>query len=159
MFYSTNNELYGICDSGWWDYYGTTSNTMVVKLLDANGDMDIEVITFNHKEEFPTQIKVVGDWVYYRYAVLDSYGQETGMHRLARVNLQSRVEEEIFTDDIFSTLGFEVLGYDVSKDNSILYFSALDYSTNSVIVGKIDLSTKAYTAMDADTAFDVIRAF
>jgi len=156
MFYDSSGVLYGIYGIGW--YAPSESMIMVIKLLDANGAKLLELVRLVHEDQFPSKIKIIDNWLYYRYAILDEYGQETGMHKLARLNLETGVEEEIMIDSTLSSLNLEIISYDVAKDNSTLYFSALDYYQNRVIFGKIDLDTKNYTPLETDMTFDIIRA-
>jgi hypothetical protein len=154
MFYTDDGSLYALYGSDWWS--GGTSGTGIVKLLDSSGGLDWLQVSFAHGGEVPTKIKTVGNWVYYRYAILDppSTGSETGNHRVARINLATGIEEEVFTASVPVS---ELLTYDVSDDNALLYFVAFDASTNSVFGGKVDLATKSFMRFDASTRLSSIR--
>jgi hypothetical protein len=40
-----------------------------------------------------------------------------------------------------------------------MYISALDYGTNAVIFGKINLATKKFTQIPADASYGTVRTF
>lgn len=158
MFYDDSDNLYGYYGSGY--YMGMdSSGDKIVKLLDSNGERDLQVIEGNHGDEKPSKAKFVGDYMYYRYAVM-SGGYETGMHKLARLNYKTGVEDEILVDSFFSGKQLEILSYDVDDNNTMLYFSALNAMTNEVIFGKINLnSSMSYSAIDYGSAFSNITVF
>jgi len=97
--------------------------------------------------------------MYYRYAILDNYGQETGTHKLARLDYTNGAEDEILTDGYFFGKNLEILSYDVADDNSVMYFSALNYYTNAVVFGKIELDTMTFTEMPYGSTFSDISVF
>lgn len=156
MIWAPDGSLYGLYDNYWWG--GANSGTKVLRLLDPAGDVDFEVIPLNHGGAIPSKIKYIDGYLYYRYSVMDG-GNETGYHKLARLNIITEVEEEVLADSYLASRDLEILSYDASTDNSILYFSALDYQTNSVIMGKIDLATKAFSEIPASTLYNMVRTF
>jgi hypothetical protein len=156
MLWASDNSLYGLYSQGWWGG-GGDNNTKVLKLLDSNGDVDLAVVNLDHGNEVPTKIKIVGDYLYYRFAIMDANGWETGTHKLARINLVTQVQENL--TDIDSLSNMEILSYDVNEDNATMYFSGLDYASNEVIFGKIDIATGTFTQIEANATFNTIRVF
>ena len=153
MIYDSSENLYGM----YFDWSGTGNK--VVKLLDSAGNRDLDIIESTHGEDKPTQVKFIGDYMYYRYAVM-SGGYETGSHKLARLNMKTESEDEILSDSFFTGRELEILTFDVADDNTFLYFSALDYASNEVICGKVNLqSGMTYTNMDYDSTFSEITVF
>ena len=119
--------------------------------------MALAVVDLEHGDEVPTKIKISGDYLYYRYAIMDANGWETGTHKLARINLVTEAQEDLTEIEGLSSM--EILSYDVDEDNTIMYFSGLDYATNRVIFGKIDIEAGTFTEIDADSTFNTIRVF
>lgn len=156
MIWAKDGSLYGLYDNTW--YGGSTAGTFVLKLLDNSGNTALGIVSLAHGKDKPTKIKFNGDYLYYRYAVM-SGGQETGYHKLARLNIAAKTEEDLMTDPYFASRNLEVHSYDVSSDGLSVYFSALDYNTNANIFGKIDMGTKAFTSIPADTIYNTVRTF
>lgn len=150
MIYDTNNNLYGLSV--------TTEGTKIVKLLDADGALNYSIVDLYHGAEQPGKVLFVGDYMYYRYAIM-SNGSETGRHKLARLNLSTRDEEDVLIDTFFTGKELEILSYDVAEDNSMMYMSAFNYAENEVVFGQIDLSTKDFTQLKAESAFSNITVF
>ena len=153
--------LYGLYNPQWWGP-GQSSDMKTVKLLKPDGSRDLKIVSLTHAANKPSQIKIKGEYLYYRYAILDNFNQETGTHRLARriyTSTNGFPDEELIQDPALSGKMLEILNYDVSEDNQVLYFSALDYASNAVIVGKIDLFTKAYTPVQSATPYGIIRVY
>lgn len=156
LIWGTDGSLYGIYNSS---VYGSSDNsTYVMKLLDAAGNKALAVVPLANGKCKPTKIKIVDGYLYYRYAVMNGTA-ETGYHKLARFNINSNTQEEIFTDSVLSGKNVELLSYDVSSDSSTMYISALDYGTNAVIFGKINLATKKFTQIPADASYGTVRTF
>jgi hypothetical protein len=153
MIWASDGSLYGLYDAGWW---GGSNATGAVQLLDAAGGISSRDVTLTHGDKYPSKMKIVGDWVYYRYAIMDG-GQETGMHKIARFNLITKGAED--DDEVLdvSVPKAEILAYDVADDNSLLYFVAYELATNSVFGGRVDLATKAFTRFDMATKLNSIR--
>lgn len=59
----------------------------------------------------------------------------------------------------FAGRSVELLSYDVSSDNSVMYISAYDYATNAVIFGEINLSSMQFTEIPSETAYSTVRTF
>ncbi|MDY6933235.1 MAG: hypothetical protein SVZ03_03320 [Spirochaetota bacterium] len=156
MLWASDGSLYGLYSQCWWGG-GGDNNTKVLKLLDENGDISLAVVELNHGNEVPTKIKIVGDYLYYRYAVMDANGWETGTHELARINLLSEAQEDL--TNIEGLDNMEILSYDIDDDNTTMYFSGLDYASNKVIFGKINISEGTFTEIEAEATFNTIRVF
>ncbi len=156
MIYDTAGNLYGV----YFDYSGTGNK--IVKLLNSAGDRNLSIISSAHGEDKPSMIKFIGNYMYYRYSVMDASGYETGYNKLARLDITSSSDnndEEILTDSFFTGKNLQILTYDVADDNSVMYFSALDYFTNEVIFGKVDLTTMTYSDVDYSSTFSEITVF
>lgn len=151
-----SDGLYGLYSNSWWGGGGSDRSAKVIKLLDRDGNPDLKMISLDNGDKSPTLMKVNGDYIYYRYAILDSFNQETGRHRLARRNFVTGIEEELL-----GAVGkeLEITNYDVSSGNEYLYFVGFDSSTNSMFGGKIDLNDahKSFSKMDTTTKLSKIR--
>lgn len=154
MYWDTQNNLYGYSGVNSW---GSSANN-IFKLMDSNGNYDYQSITVSHSDKYPGKVNFIGDYMYYRYDRMNG-AYETGIHKLARLNLITGDEEEILTDSFFIDKDLEILSYDVADDNSFLYFSALNYYTNEVIFGKINLSNMSFEKMDSNSSFVDIKVF
>jgi len=157
LIWGADGSLYGIYNSSC--YFASSDNsTYVLKLLDSAGNKALNIVSLVNGKCKPSKIKIVGDYLYYRYSVMNGTN-ETGFHKLARFNISTSKEEEVFTDSSLSGKNVELLSYDVSSDNSTMYISALDYATNAVIFGKINLATKQFAQIPANTSYGTIRTF
>lgn len=147
-----SDGLYGLYSSAWWG--SSSSDAKLVKLVDRNGDPDLRVVQLGHSTEYPSQIKIQGDYIYYRYAILDGANQETGKHRIARQDFVGGAQEELL-----APLGkdIEINNYDISGDDSILYFTGYDIATNAVVGGRIELDTGTYIPMESAVELSQIR--
>lgn len=158
MIWNGDGSLYGLYDSSWWSGTGPTG-TKVLKLLDSSGNIALASVDLAHGTQKPSKIKFDNGYLYYRYSIMNG-SAETGYHKLARLNIGTKVEEELMsTDPYLASTNLEVESYDVSSDGATVYFSALDYSTNNTIFGKIDMATKAYTAIPADATYNTVKTF
>lgn len=146
MIWSSSGALFGLYDPSWWS--STASGTKVVKLLDATGARDLDVVSLTHGDKSPSLIQIVGDVIYYRYAILDQDNQETGRHHLARYNIETGVEEEI-TASLADLPEIEIVDYDVSDANTLVYFLGADNQTNEVYTGRIDLVLGTWERVDS----------
>ncbi len=153
MLWSTDGALYGLYDSGYWGSEST--GTKIVKLLDDSGNRDLQVIDLAHGAQYPSLIKIEDDCLYYRYAVLDSYGEESGKHQLARLNFATNVEIEILPADLGNTI--EVVSYDTSSSNDEVYFVGANAQTNEIINGKIDIASGTWSKIDTTLRFGSIK--
>ena len=158
MIWGTDNSLYGLYDQSWWG--SASTGTKVLKLLDSSGNRDLQVVDLEHGNDKPTKIKFVGGKLYYRYAIMNG-AAETGYHRLACCDLATGLQEDLIIDPALKAKNLEIQSYDVSSDGKTMYLSALDYDTNAVIFGKIDLSTsaKTFSMINANTAYSTVRTF
>jgi hypothetical protein len=156
LIWGPDGSLFGIYNPM---YYGSADNSAcVMKLLDSAGNKTLDIVPFVNGKCKPSKIKIIDGYLYYRYSVMNGTA-ETGYHRLARFNLSTSTEEELFTGSGLSGRNVELLSYDVSSDNSTMYISALDYATNAIIFGKIDLASKQFTEIPADTMYGTVRTF
>jgi hypothetical protein len=143
-----SNGLYALYSSSWWG--GSTGSTdgKVLKLLDALGAPDLKVLSLGAAKTSPSKIKILGDYIYYRYDVLDSSGNATGFHQLARKNLITGTDQELTKNLPGLPSGLEMLAYDVSDDNTILYFVAYNQTENKVTGGKVTIDSNTWSALD-----------
>lgn len=159
IFEASDNSLYCLYGGNFWA--GMNSDgTKILKLLDASGNKALDVLPISHGDAKPSKIKMTDDYVYYRYSVMIMNGTtESGSHKLARLNLVTGTEEELLTATALANRDLELQTYDISSDGLTMYISALDYDTNAIIFGKIDLTTKAFTSIEADFQFNTVRTF
>lgn len=157
MTWANDNSLLGLYVPYYWNS-SSTESTRIIKLLDSSGRRALDLVTISHGNEKPSRIKIVGEYLYYRYSVLNGT-METGYHKLARFNLSTRQEEELLTDLYLANRNLELQTYDISSDGMTMYISALDYDTNVIIFGKIDLGTKVFTKIESDSRFNTVRTF
>ena len=129
-----------------------------MKLLDSEGNNSLEVVPIIHVSEKISKMKIVDNYLYYRYSIMNG-SMETGYHKLARFNLSTGIEEELITDSYLANRNIELQTYDISSDGTTMYISALDYNTNAIIFGKVDLISKIFTEIESDSRFDIIRSF
>lgn len=148
-----SDGLYGLYSSGWWGG-GSANSAKVVKLTDLSGNRALKLINLGHSENYPSQIKIKGDYIYYRYAILDADNQETGKHKLARLNVTTGVDEDLLSASVPE---IEITNYDVADDNTILYFVGFDNSTNAILGGKVDLAAGEYKPMESSIKLSKIR--
>jgi len=135
MLWLSDGALYGIYDNSWWGG-GESDGTKVLKLLDVDGERDLKVVSLQYGDRKPSKITINGDYLYYRYAVLDSNNQETGLHNLARVNMITGTQEDLLPAN---SENLEILDYDISEDNNSIYYVGLSPQTNAVYSYKVDL--------------------
>ena len=156
MIWAKDGALYGLYDNGWWGG-GASADTKVVRLLDAAGNRALTAVPFTHAEAKPSMIKIMGDVIYYRYAILDSASQETGFHQLARLTItdQSGPDEELLPSDLQGKI--EIISYDVSSDGLQLYFVGANPQTNEIINGKIDIASGDWETIDTTLKFGNIK--
>lgn len=158
LIWGGDGSLYGIYNSSYY-YSGTTGSAYVVKLLDSAGNKTLDVVPLANGECKPSKIKIVDDYLYYRYSIMNGT-MELGYHGLARFNIITSQEEEILSRcSGLSGRSVELLSYDVSSDNLVMYISAYDYATNAVIFGEINLASMQFTEIPSDTAYDTVRTF
>lgn len=156
LIWGGDGSLYGIYNSM---CYGAGNSAYVVKLLDSAGNKTLDIVPLANGECKPTRIKIVGDYLYYRYSIMNGT-MELGYHGLARFNIITSQEEEILSRcSGLSGRSVELLSYDVSSDNSVMYISAYDYATNAVIFGEINLASMQFTEIPSETAYDTVRTF
>jgi len=145
--------LYGLYSNSWWGY-GGTSESKVIKLLDMTGNPALAVIEFEHSGDLPTQFKINGDYLYYRYSLKDAFDQENGKHRIARKNFVNGTQEELLTA---LSKDIQINNFDISSDDLTLYFTGLDKSLDEVVGGRIDLTTNTYIPMLSTIELSQIR--
>lgn len=153
MLWASDGSLYGLYDSGWWGM--DSGGTKIVKLLNSSGNRDLAVVDLDHGDEEPSMIKIEGDYLYYRYAVLDLYGEESGLHQLARLNITSGSEIEILPTELNDSI--EIVSYDVSSSNDQVYFVGAEPQTNEIINGKINITAGTWDEIDTTLKFGNIK--
>jgi len=151
----TDGSLYGLYDNQWWGMGGSSSSGKIIKLLDANGERDLDIIELEKGDQKPSLIKVSGDIFFYRYSNVDTQGVETGTHRIASVNPVTGVQNVAVLP--ISVPDIEVLAYDVTGDNQTLYFVGFDSSTNSVLSGKVNIAASTWERLDTAARLSKIR--
>ena len=154
MLWASDGALYGLYDSGWWSG-GDAAGTKVIRLLNSSGDRDLDVISLANGDRKPSMIKIEGDYLYYRYAVLDGMDAETGLHQLSRIKITTGVESEILPLDLMNKI--EIVSYDTSSDNSEVYFVGADPQTNEMINGKINVADRTWQKIDTTLRFGNIK--
>lgn len=148
-----SDGLYALYSNAWWGG-GNTDQAKVIKLMDRFENPDLKMLDLNGGTGNPSMIKIVGDYIYFRHAILDGASQETGMHKLSRKNLTTGVETSLLPLGIPN---IEITNYDVSTDNSLLYFVGFDSSTNKVFGGRVDIASGTWKQMDSATKLSKIR--
>jgi len=151
-----SDGLYALYGSSWWGG-GSSAGTQVVKLVNMAGSQDLKVITLNHTAEAPSKLKISRDYLYYRYDINDGSGNATGFHKLARRNFVTDTEQEITTGLAGLPETLEILTYDVSDDNAVLYFVGYNQLENKVLGGRIDLVAGTWSLLDTAKKLNSIR--
>lgn len=152
MVWAQSGALYALYNPSWWG--DSTSDAMVVKLLDADGNRDLTIVSLRHADKVPSMIQVHGNQLYYRYAILDGAGQETGTHRLAHFDIETSQETEVLPADVAD---MEILSYDVASDDSAMYFLGLDPQTNEVTTGHVDMVSGTWEPVESSLRLSNIK--
>lgn len=159
MVYMQDNSLYGLYAPSWWGGGGgggsSDQSTVIYRILDNTGSFNLAKVPLGHGNAFPSLFKIVGKYLYYRYAQLDGGGQETGWHKLARIDMTTGVEEEIGSG---MSANFEITSYDVAPDNFTLYVSGVDSYQNVALTYKV-LMPSMTTTLVPGKLFNKIKAF
>jgi hypothetical protein len=149
-----SDGLYAVYGGNWWGGVATDTGISLLKLVRPDGTPDLKLIPLDHKK--PSSLKIVGDWLYYRYDVLDAHEQTTGFHELARRPVAGSGSTEELTGDQ-SLPAMEILTYDVSSNNDVLYFMGFDPATNTVVGGKVNMTDKSWSRLDTALRLTQIR--
>jgi len=153
MLWLSDSCLYGLYDTNWWG--STSSDTSIVKLLNSSGERDLKVVKLQKGNQKPTQIKAIGNKFFYRYALANEFGSESGTHQLAWTDPVTNAQAVAILPS--SVPEIEVLSYDVTSDAKELYFVGFVPETNSILSGKVDLTTGTFTPSETAANLTKIR--
>ena len=158
MFFDQQGQLWGVLAGGWWGEGG--SDPKPIKLLDANGNRDLEVVNaFSGDDYKPVGFVMKGNHLYFRDAVVDTEGWELGFHKLLRFDI---TDETVVVEDCLTNVpnngSLEILDFSIDSADTFLYFTAV--SGIEVIGGKIDLNDGfTYTEFDSALRLSNIEVY
>lgn len=129
--------------------YNSSQTSAVLKLLDAEGKRDLDVITTKDAsgdDVRASKIQFNGYNMFYMYA-----GSEPGTHRLASLDIHGNFKDltQNVTDIEYMTI------YDYAVTSEHVYFSGFDGI--DTISGKIDLATLAYSEITTGITINSIE--
>ena len=156
MLWTTTGSLYGLYNPDWWDSV-SSDGTKILKLLDETGNRDLQVVDILFGDANPSMMKIRENSIYYRYAMLDTDDEETGLHGLAKFDVSVESSTEIIPSNLVDFPDIEILDYDVSSDESQIYFLGANPFTNEVINGKIDVPAGTWELIDSTIRFSDIK--
>ncbi|GHV37156.1 hypothetical protein AGMMS49546_04120 [Spirochaetia bacterium] len=156
--YSISNLTIGANGSIWGFLPGIGSGTgiMFCQILDSSGKLDLYIPQpFLNKKLIFTSTKPVGEWFYYS-ADINTSGSVSGYQNLYRFNLLSG-------NDIQNLLEYthrdkthlEIFDFTVGGD--YIYFSGTQGV--SLLAGKVDVNTLAYTELDFNRKITTIMSY
>ena len=138
---SYQKSLYGVYN------YNNGNSTIngLVKIVNEAGEVDGEMV--NALNDYKISDIIPSDTgFYFKSALLDSANEESGFHQIVYFNAVDSTCTNLF-DKIAQNTTLEVISFSVG--GNYLYFCAAKGLT--VINGKIDLTTKNYTELQAGT--------
>jgi hypothetical protein len=160
LFFDKLGQLWGVLSNSWWGDGGTGS-PKPIKLLDSQGNRDLEIIdAFSGDEYYPVGFVMKGNHLYFRDAVLDADGIETGKHKLYRFDITS---ETIVVEDCLTNVenngNLMILDFSINDDGTFMYFTAVS-GTTDVVGGKVDLNNGfTYTEFDSALRLSNIEVY
>lgn len=153
LFYDSSNNLWGITGGS----YGGSSPVKPIRLLDGEGKKSLAIIESLDESFKPVGFLIDGDSMYFRDAVTDLDGFETGYHKLYSMNLTDTnpVPRDVLTDLGEKNGKIEIV--DFSVGNGFIYFTAVDGIT--LIGGKIHTETFEFTPFNSDYVVKNIEVY
>lgn len=152
MFF-VNGELWGVVGGGNW---GVSNDMRPLRLLDASGEKSLAVHNaFVDDTYTPVGFLVDGNTLYFRDAVLDQDGFETGYHELYRVDLSTMNSTP---ELVLANAGLgrvEIVDFSIGGD--FLYFTAVEGIT--LVGGKVNTQTLAYTPFNSEYVIQNIEVY
>jgi len=148
----------------WWGSDGSlfgSGGLVMVKLLDAEGNISMETIVLDHSP-YANKIKRAGDQLYFIYH--DYFDPWQPGFKIARYGLYTGVDENLFTDPTLTDRVLCIDAFSLTKDGTTLYIAAHDSDANATTfysncVGSIDIATKVFMPLADKAAFDMIVSF
>ncbi len=138
---SYQKSLYGV-----YNYNnGNGITNGLIKILNETGAADGEFVVALQNYKIADIIAADGGF-YFKSALLDSTGEESGNHQILYFNAVDSSVNNLF-DKVEQNTSLEVISFSVGGGS--VYFSAA--KGLSVINGKIDIATKNYTELSSNT--------
>ena len=138
---SYQKSLYGV-----YNYNnGNGITNGLIKILNETGAADGEFVAALQNYKIADIIAADGGF-YFKSALLDSTGEESGNHQILYFNAVDSSVNNLF-DKVEQNTSLEVISFSVG--GGCVYFSAA--KGLSVINGKIDIATKNYTELSSNT--------
>lgn len=153
MFYDSLGNLWGVTGGGNW---GGGRPVRPIRLLDSEGNRALAVLDALADDTYtPVGFAVDGDYLYFRDAVMDQDGFETGFHRLFRLDITrlNAQPEEVLTG--MGSSRIEIV--DFSIGGGYLYFTAVDGI--QLVGGKVNLTTLQFTPFDSEYVIHNIAVY
>lgn len=155
LFYDGDENLYAIYSNSWNE---SLEDMTIFQLMDSKGNQKLDVIEIPHKDNKPRSIKVNGDYIYYIYSIIDSYGEESSTSKIARMSLSNKNSEELL--EISGIPNMTILSYDVTKDNKTLFLTGIDWSVREgETILKVDLENGTFKEIPSSFKLDSIEVF
>ena len=153
LFFDDNGQLWGVLVSGW----NSSVKPMPIKLLDASGDRDLQVVdAFATGDYNPVGFTVKGSHLYFRNGLLDAGGGESPYQQMLRFDF-TQATDSITADDVQNCLAnvdsndtLQILDFSIDDEDTWLYFTALQGLT-TVVGGKVRLDDGSFTFTPFDS--------
>ena len=155
LFFDKDGALWGVLGGSSWSW--TNEPPMPVKLLNDNGERDLEIVNaFSTGNYNPVGFIMNGNNMFFRDAVTDSFGEETGYHKLYNFDV---TDSTPIPDDLLVNVPgnghIEIVDFSIGGD--YLYVTGVNGLT--LVGGKINTTTKEYTPFDSTYRLSNIEVY
>ena len=137
---SYGKSLYGVYNN----YSSNGKGCGLIKIIDEDGNKDGQYISALNDYKL-SDLQTAESGFYFRSALLDSEGEETGQHQVMFYNAESEALENLF-EKVANNKELEVVSFSVGGD--YVYYCAARGIT--VMNGKINIRTKEAQLLSAD---------
>lgn len=137
---SYGKSLYGVYNN----YSSNGKGCGLIKIIDEEGNKDGQYISALNDYKL-SDLQTAESGFYFRSALLDSEGEETGQHQVMFYNAESEALENLF-ERVANNKELEVVSFSVGGD--YVYYCAARGIT--VMNGKINIRTKEAQLLSAD---------
>ena len=137
---SYGKSLYGVYNN----YSSNGKGCGLIKIIDEDGNKDGQYISALNDYKL-SDLQTAESGFYFRSALLDSEGEETGQHQVMFYNAESEALENLF-ERVANNKELEVVSFSVGGD--YVYYCAARGIT--VMNGKINIRTKEAQLLSAD---------
>lgn len=145
----TSKGIFGSVPGYQWNNGNSQYYNAFMKLFDENGLFQMYTIPDSLKY-YATEIQVAGDIMVFKNAVMNENGDETGSHTIQAFDASTSTFKDLF--EKVDGANIEILSYSVG--GGYVYFCGVQGL--SLISGKIDMETKAYTPINSSKKMNQI---